>query len=141
MRAEGYNGAMELRGDAVVITRKLFFGKSKGEKSIALKSITAVQLKKAGLAAGFLQLAYSGSKESKGGLFDAAKDENTVMFYKSSQADFEALQQEIEQRRVGHPTAVVGSMSEEITRLAQLHADGHLTDEEYSQSKRKLLGI
>lgn len=140
MRAEGYNGVMELRGDSLVISRKLFFGRSKGEKAIALKSITAVQLKKAGLTAGYLQIAFSGSGESKGGLFDAAKDENTIMFYKGAQTQFEAMREEIERRRSESPTATATSdLSAQIARLAALREAGHISDDEFAQAKAKLL--
>lgn len=145
MKASGYNGVMEIVGDDVVITRKLFFGKSKGAKSIAIRSITSVQLKKAGLTAGFMQLAFSGSGESKGGLFDAANDENTVMFYKSTQREFEALHAELNRRRSA-PTPqpsgqAAASTADEISRLSELHQQGVLSDEEFVAAKRKMLGL
>lgn len=144
MIAKGYNGAMEIRGDSVVLTRKLFFGKSKGEKAIAIRSISAVQFKGAGLTAGYLQIAFSGSKEIKGGLFDAASDENTIMFYKGSQGQFEALRDELERLRHASPAGSGStplSASEEIRALAELHQQGILTDEEFSAKKRQLLGL
>lgn len=144
MKATGYNGAMELRGESVVLTRKLFFGRSKGEKAIALRSITAVQFKKAGMTAGYLQIAFSGSKESKGGLFDAANDENTIMFYRKTQHEFEALRNEIEARRQISPATQnprATDAASEIAKFAELHKQGLLTDEEFSAKKRQLLGI
>lgn len=142
MKAVGYNGAMELRGDSVVLTRKLFFGKSKGEKAIAIKSITALQLKPAGLTAGYLQIAFSGSAESKSGLMAASNDENTIMFYKSTQVQFEALRDEIEVRRQATDREHISSSPiSEIEALASLHAKGILTDEEFAAKKRQILGI
>lgn len=53
-----------------------------GEKSILLSEITAYQLKEPGATVGYLQLVYPGSADTKGGVFDAVKDENTVTFVK-----------------------------------------------------------
>lgn len=53
-----------------------------GEKSILLSAITAYQLKEPGATVGYLQLVYPGSADTKGGVFDAVKDENTVTFVK-----------------------------------------------------------
>jgi hypothetical protein len=43
------------------------------------------------MTAGFIQFTFSGGDESKKGLFDATKDENTVMFQSKDQADFEKI--------------------------------------------------
>lgn len=53
-----------------------------GEKSLLLSAITAYQLKEPGATVGYLQLVYPGSADTKGGVFDAVKDENTVTFVK-----------------------------------------------------------
>lgn len=55
---------------------------SRGEKSVPIKNITAIQLKESRLTAGFIQFAYSGSTESKGGTTSAMSDENTITFLK-----------------------------------------------------------
>lgn len=140
MIAEGYNGRMELHDGAVVITRKLFFGRSKGAKSIVVNSISAVQFKPCGLTAGYLQLAFSGSKESKGGLMDAASDENTIMFYKKAQPQFEALRDEIERQRA-RPAQASQTVAEQIAAFARLRDEGILTQEEFDAKKRQLLGL
>lgn len=57
---------------------------SKGEKSIPIKSITAIQIKEPRLTTGYIQFAYSGASESKGGVLDAVKDENTITFLKKN---------------------------------------------------------
>lgn len=51
-----------------------------GEKSIVLSQITAYQLKAPGKTTGYLQVVYPGSQDAKGGVFDAVKDENTIIF-------------------------------------------------------------
>lgn len=51
-----------------------------GEKNILLSQITAYQLKAPGKTTGYLQINYPGSQDTKGGVFDAVKDENTIVF-------------------------------------------------------------
>lgn len=51
-----------------------------GEKSIVLNQVTAYQLKAPGKTTGYLQIVYPGSQDTKGGVFDAVKDENTIIF-------------------------------------------------------------
>ncbi|MDT2794301.1 DUF4429 domain-containing protein [Enterococcus thailandicus] len=51
-----------------------------GEKSIVLGQVTAYQLKAPGKTTGYLQIIYPGSQDTKGGVFDAVKDENTIIF-------------------------------------------------------------
>ena len=53
-----------------------------GEKSILLSELTAFQLKEPGKTVGYLQLIFPGSMDTKGGVFDAVKDENTITFTK-----------------------------------------------------------
>lgn len=67
-----------------------------GEKSILLSEITAYQLKEPGATVGYLQLVYPGSSDTKGGVFDAVKDENTVTFIKEDKAAILELKQAIE---------------------------------------------
>ena len=145
--AQGVNGAMRLWRDRLVIVKKGWPYGTKSEKTVPLRSITAVQWKDPGLTSGFLQVAYGGATESKGGVFDAAKDENTVMFVKANAAAFRSIHDTIQQlQRAGeapetevrHPP--VASISDELEKLAGLRDRGILTDEEFQQQKRKLLG-
>jgi len=99
----GYNGTLILAENTVIIKRGvkgvlLGGGSLRGEKSIPYSSIAAVQFKKAGLTAGYLQLTLIGGSEAKGGLMQAATDENTIMFHASSNKKFEEAKELIEQR-------------------------------------------
>ncbi|MGF2943009.1 DUF4429 domain-containing protein [Enterococcus xiangfangensis] len=51
-----------------------------GEKSIVLGQVTAYQLKAPGKTTGYLQIVYPGSQDTKGGVVEAVKDENTIIF-------------------------------------------------------------
>ena len=68
-----------------------------GEKSILLSEITAYQLKEPSSTVGYLQLVYPGSSDTKGGVFDAVKDENTVTFTKEDKEAILELKTAIEQ--------------------------------------------
>jgi len=102
MSADGYRGQIELYSNKVVIKRKgimAFFQYGlKGDKEIVLKSITAVQFKKPNfLTYGYIQIAFSGSPESKKGYFNAFKDENTVMFRPKHLTKFIAIKEKIQE--------------------------------------------
>lgn len=97
---EGINGQIELLWSRIEITRRgvMAFGTHgmDGSKIIFLKNLTAIQFKEAGkVTSGYIQFIFPGSQEDKGGLFSAAKDENTVMFTKTQQAQFEDLKERI----------------------------------------------
>lgn len=58
-----------------------------GVKTIFIKDITAIQFR----ANFFIQFAYPGSIESKKGAFAAATDENSIIFGKRENSDFEKI--------------------------------------------------
>ncbi len=142
--AEGINGIMSLFSDRLEIRRKgvgSFFAQGlKGVKAIQLSSVSSVQFKKAGLTNGYIQIAFLGGQESKGALFSAVRDENTVMFKKSQQPRFETLQAAIQERISKRATPSSGA-AEEIEKLARLRDEGILTSEEFEAKKRQLLGL
>ena len=96
LSAKVHTGQIDLYENRIDIKRKGFMAFDlhgfDGTKTIFLKSITSIQFKEAGaMTAGFIQFTFSGGDESKKGLFDATKDENTVMFQAKEQADFEKI--------------------------------------------------
>lgn len=105
MRAEGVNGQVALDGGMVTISRSGMMARAtvgKGEKRIPVKSIQAVQWKPASrLVRGYIQFTVSGGIESKARLgkqtTDAAKDENSVVFSRKQQGDFESIRNAVEQ--------------------------------------------
>jgi len=155
MRYQGVQGSIELLEDFLVISRKglgaaLSHG-LKGDKRIPYSSISAVQLKKAGLTRGYIQFTIIGGNESRGGVFAAASDENTVLFTSAQQAGMLDVQAEVERRLIASrrpvaaaPTAPVPapapvSVAEELGKLGDLRDRGVLTEEEFTLMKRKLL--
>jgi hypothetical protein len=74
----------------------------------------------------------------KGAQQQAAADQNYAQ-----QQQIEAQQQQLEgqQQQAAAPAAPAVDTTAELQNLANLHAQGILTDEEYSAAKAKLLGI
>lgn len=118
-------------------------GGSKGEKSIPLKSITAIQFKEPKLTTGYIQFAYSGSSETKGGTMSAVKDENTITFIKSELELARELVDLIESKRHENKSEPIQQISaaDELIKYKGLLDAGVLTQEEFDAKKKQLLGI
>lgn len=145
--AKGVNGQIELYSNKVCIRRKGVLGFMtqglKGDKNIMISTITSVQFKKASmLTNGFIQFAFMGGQEAKGGIFQATKDENTVMFNTKQQSDFEKIKEEVEKRiqAGGSPTSTL-SNADELAKFADLRDKGILTEDEFQKKKKQILGL
>lgn len=147
MEAVGNNGRMILGDGTLTISRKgtglltaLNLG-LQGDKVIQLNQITAVELRPPGLmTSGYIRLSING-RDPVGGLMEAVKDENAVLLTKDQLADFEALKDAVLARigrAAGQPAS---SAADEIEKLAALRDRGILTDDEFNQKKRQLLGL
>jgi len=145
---KGIGGQIELGDGAITIRRKGVLGfvnhGLKGEKRIPFSSISAVQFKSASLTSGFIQFSILGGVEARGGVFNATKDENTVMFNAKQHGDFCELRDAIEagiaavrEPAVIQQTAV--SVADELTKLAALRDRGVLSQEEFDGEKASLL--
>jgi Domain of unknown function (DUF4429)/Short C-terminal domain len=154
MNVEGVNGTIQFDGNTINITREGILARAtfgKGSKVIPIGQIAAVQLKPAGLTRGFIQFTIAGGNEKTSRLgkqaVDAAKDENSVLFTKGSSAEFEALRDAIDVAIAARfaaplPSPVVASqpsMTDELSKLADLHRQGILTDIEFATAKAKLV--
>jgi hypothetical protein len=114
--------------------------RGRGDKEIPISSVTAVQLKPVGWAtSGYIQFAYSGSTESKGGVFNAVKDENTVMFDKKQQPRFEELKNRILEAQSAGTTTSTPTKAQEIRELSKLLEDGIISEEEFAAAKIRVL--
>jgi hypothetical protein len=82
---------VSIEGNCVTITKKGWLFASRREKTIPIRNISSVEIKKPGLAVGFIQFSIAGgvardrSLKMMGGAFDASKDENSVLFAKQEQ--------------------------------------------------------
>jgi hypothetical protein len=157
MRADGYNGQIEVDENNVYIERAgrrgfLDHGR-KGRKQIPIASITSIQFKEARGATrawdagrgGYIQFGVLGGVESRGGAIAAYTDENTVVFSGAQQQAFEAIRDYItaridaRQQQVPQSQAPM-SVAGELEKLGELRAKGLISDEEFAAAKARLLG-
>lgn len=143
--AKGFNGQLELYENKVRIRRKgilaVIFQGLKGDKDIFLDQISSVQFKRSGLMKGYIQFAFLGGQEAKGGVWQADTDENTVTFMNNK--EFENFKNILESRL--HKLRSIRGRSEsdldELEKLAELKSKGIVTDEEFIKKKQQLLGF
>ncbi|MBE9233877.1 DUF4429 domain-containing protein [Cuspidothrix issatschenkoi LEGE 03284] len=105
---EGSNGQIRLTRNRIIISRKgttSFITQGlKGDKEIPISRITAIQFKRAdALTKGYLQFSIQGGIESRGGVFAAVTDENTVMFTELEESEFEEVKRYINSVVDGEP--------------------------------------
>jgi hypothetical protein len=142
---KGQSGTLTITSTGVVIKRGklgmlLAGGTLKGEKTIPFKSIVAVQLKKAGMMTGYIQLTLAGGSEAKGGLLQSMSDENSISFQNRANAAFEEAKQLIEER-INSSGTPMQSGADELEKLAGLKDKGIITAEEFAAKKKQLLGL
>lgn len=144
---KGHTGTVVVTPKKVILKYKKVIGAAKGEKEIRLKSITGIQVKKpGGITNGYIQFSFSGSSDQKGrSVFDAVKDENTIMITKKQYDDFvkckELIEQYIDALEDGGSNSSNVSVADELKKLAELKDAGILTEDEFTSKKKQLLGI
>ena len=153
MQMFGAIGILTLYRDRFTIKRRgirgaLGHGFFQGVKEIMLSSITAIQLKKAGiLTVGYIQFTISGGVESRRGLNEAVEDENTITFDSPQTKTAEAIKNKIyelqSQAKAGGGVVqnIVNQVSgaDEILKYKQLLDAGVLTQEEFDRKKQEIL--
>ena len=153
MQMIGANGILTLYRDRITIKRRgirgaLGHGFFQGVKEIMLSSITAIQLKKAGiLTVGYIQFSVLGGVESRRGLNEAVDDENTVTFDSPQTKTAEAIKNniyELQNQAKGNNGVIQNivnqvSGADEILKYKQLLDAGVLTQEEFDRKKQEIL--
>lgn len=145
MAVAGVNGTVTLYSDRLEISRegigmahKLQHG-FKGDKEIALDSITSVQLRKpTSRTRGYIQFGQSGYSESDDGILDAVSDENTVLFNKGALPLFEDLRAAVREHKNGNVEATTSTMDGAMEKLRERYASGDIDEEEYEKRKKVL---
>lgn len=136
--------------DKVEITRRGFTGFMlhglAGTKSIPIANIQAVQFKEPDtFTVGFIQFTLPGGIESKKGLFDAIKDENTVRFFANQLETARKIKEYIEScilaRNAPKSAPQPVSAADEVIKYKQLLDMGAISQEEFDTLKKKLLGL
>lgn len=147
---KGVQDLLEVFDDRVTITPKGVLGflnkGIQGTKEIPFQSIVAVQFKEAGAVfSGYIQFTIPGGNENRGGVFNAAKDENTFMFAekKNNALAIEIktyIDSAVRKLRTPHADLPTINLSDELQKLAVLKEQGILSDEEFQVAKKKLIG-
>jgi len=149
MKAKGIDGQLELLETKIRIKRKgivAFLSHGlKGDKEILIKHISSIQFKKAGVFNGYIQFSFVGGLEAKGGIIQAAGDENTIMFTEKQQPSFEKIKEAIEEKinsmEKMKKSETKSSNLDELKQLAQLKEQGIITEKEFNALKKRLFGI
>jgi hypothetical protein len=139
MTAKGVSSVLELLEDKIRIRTKgtLLLGTG-GISEISLKDITAIQFRKAGRSPGGIEFSHPGVRW---GPFTRWSDYG-VGFTKEQQPDFERIRAEIEKRiQAESVPSAPSSDADEIAKLADLRDKGILTEEEFQQKKKQILGL
>ena len=126
----------------------------KGDKTIYYADITSIQHKKPGFASGYIQFSIPGGNESRGGIFSAMSDENTIALKSDAAIMHEAkevvdfLNQKVREAKAGAhaaPTviqqAAAPSAADELKKFKELLDMGAISQEEYDAKKKQLLGL
>jgi hypothetical protein len=137
MTAKGGERVLELLEDKIRI-RWEGGVLGRGTKEISLKNITAIELEKAGrIFGGKIVFSHPGGLE----LFETGIG-SCVVFNREQQPDFERIKAEIEKRiQAKSVPSAPSSDADEIAKLADLRDKGILTEEEFQQKKKQILGL
>lgn len=131
------------------IMSKLSHGFS-GEKTILFNQISAIQIKKAGIAGGYIQFVLAGTKEARSGIIFGEKDENIVYFAstfnnKKTNNAAEEIKRTIEQYNLNNNksnTIIKGDDKyDKLAKLKKLLDDNVITRDEFEIEKAKLLKL
>jgi hypothetical protein len=130
---QGLQGkTVSVSGDSIKFEKKGFLS-AKREKTLPIRNVMSVEVKKPGaIASGFLQFSIAGGKARDssftltGGAFDAAKDENSIVFTGGDK----------------YETALkIKAYVEECRKLKALMDEGIITAEAFEKKKKQLLGL
>ncbi len=145
---EGVQDRLVIYDDRVTITPQGVLGLinkgAKGTKEIPFHSIIAVQIKQLGMLSGYLQFTISGGNESRGGILDATKDENTFMFRGSENNELAIkvknyITSVVKEMRAPKVISTQANLADEIEKLAKLREQGILSEQEFQAAKAKLI--
>jgi ribosomal protein L7/L12 len=141
---------LELRGDTITIKKRgwanaLASGMN-GARTIQLSSITAVQMKPAGMMMGYILFSYAGSKPFMGGMWEATQDPDAFLFGKDLNGQVAEFKAQVEKRMreskqpapapANNPS---GRLMDDLRKLVEFKNQGILSQAEFDAAKKKLL--
>ena len=128
----GGKSIIKINGNTLTISRPGLMSKMSlgftGDKTIMINQISGVQIKKVGLARGYIQFIMAGTKEVKSGIIGGKIDENVVYsdssFKKSNKQindDFEEIKKYIEDFNSNqNNTTVVQNVKSPVEQVKEL---------------------
>lgn len=121
-----------------------------GEKTILIKDISSVQFKPAGMAGGYLQFIFAGSREARSGIVKGENNENIIYFdsgFNNNKVNSNA--QEIKRYIENYNTNSINNTVtniyntsdkyDKLEKIKKLLDKNILTQEEFEEEKRKIL--
>lgn len=138
---KGVNGQLALYSDKIIITRKGFMGTK--EKTIYVSQITGIQLKQPSMwTKGYILFTVPGSIETRGDPIATTLDENCVMFNAAEKDLALEIKNTAEKliSQLGKATADL-SPADELRKFKQLLDEGVISQEEFEQKKKQILGL
>ena len=161
LEANGTDGQLKVDNDKISITRKGFLGRltsldGGGDEVLPMDRVLSVGFIpvkmgiKGSIQFGVLDKDGKATVTSSNAGWTASlisgELKHAIMFSKKDQESFEKIRdfvnERIEQIRSSSPSATVsskGSLADEIKKLSDLRDSGILTEEEFTQQKKKLL--
>ena len=150
--AKGASGSVHFDGQFVTIKHEGFnaaMSTGRSEKRIPLSQISAVQWRPGTrLTNGYISFTIPGSTEvksrSRKGHKDAFFDENSMMIRHKHTAEMQQVRDAIDEAIIARENgagAPSTSGADEVARLATLHQQGVLTDEEFQAAKARALDL
>ncbi len=153
----GGKSIIKIDGNTLTISRpglmsKMSLGFS-GDKTVMINQISGVQIKKVGLARGYIQFIMAGTNEAKSGIIGGKIDENIVYsdsFFKNKNnqinSNFEEIKKYIEEfnsNQNGNTTIIqnVKSPAEQVKELKELLDMGAISQKEFDKKKKELLNL
>lgn len=153
----GGKSIIKIDGNTLTISRPGLMSKISlgftGDKTVMINQISGVQIKKVGLARGYIQFIMAGTKEAKSGIIGGKIDENIVYsdsFFKNKNnqinSNFEEIKKYIEEfnsNQNGNTTIIqnVKSPVEQVKELKELLDMGAISQEEFDKKKKELLNL
>lgn len=142
----GLNAKIEVYEDKVVITRKGLHAATLGKETDVLTSrLQGVSFREAGFSAGYLRLLFAGDKPDVAG---TDMNPHTVMFKKKSNDAMKAVKDKIYEMinnalKANNTTTIVAATSsaDELKKFKELLDSGIISQEEFDEKKKQLLGL
>lgn len=141
--------SLELAVDKIIIRRRgianMLASGLNGERTILISALTVIQMKPGSFfSPGYILFSYAGSKPFPGGIIAATQDPDAFIFDQSLNEQVVEFKTKVEkimraQKQAAESANLPLSLSDELRKLADLKAQGLLSDEEFDTAKRKLL--